>query len=63
MNTYVTTYCNKAHDKADGKPIEHECRIIPVEALRAEWNGDFEAAIDIISKSPAKWMRRGKAAT
>lgn len=56
---YVSTYCNFAHRLVDGKPIEHECRVLPVKALRAEINGDIEGAIEILRSIPAVMMRRG----
>ncbi len=46
---YVSTYCNFAHSLVDGEPIDHECRVIPPEALEAERDGDFERAIEIMS--------------
>ena len=33
MRTYVTSYCNFAHRLNDGKPVEHECAILPPAAL------------------------------
>lgn len=60
MTFYVTTFCNKAHDTADGKPIDHECRILPPAALAAERAGDCDLAIDIMQRSPVRYMRRGK---
>ena len=59
MGSYVSTYCNFAHRKADGKPINHECRIIPPAALAAEMADDFPKAIEIMRSTPARWMRRG----
>ena len=60
---YVTTYCNFAHDVKTGKPIEHECIIIPPKALAAEMAGDYEAAIDILDNArkagKLRTMRRG----
>ena len=60
---YVTTYCNFAHDVKTGKPIEHECIIIPPKALAAEMAGDYEAAIDILENTrkagKLRTMRRG----
>ncbi len=44
---YVTTYCNKAHDKKSGKPVGHECYVLPVEGIRAEVAGDNDRAIEI----------------
>ncbi len=56
---YCTTYCNRAHRMSDGKPIAHECRIIPPKALAAERQGDYEAAIEIMRATPVRTMRRG----
>jgi hypothetical protein len=44
---YVTTFCNFAHRLKDGKPINHECYIIPPELLRLEMEADD---IDSINK-------------
>lgn len=43
---YVSTYCNFAHRRKDGKPLKHECRTIPPLALWQERQGDYEAAIE-----------------
>lgn len=48
---YVTTYCNKAHRLSDGKPVGHECYILPPEALRLEREGKFDEAIEILQKA------------
>jgi hypothetical protein len=57
---YCTTYCNKAHRVRDGKPVKHECSILPPAALRAEINGDYEQACAIlVEASPLPTMRRG----
>jgi len=56
---YVSTYCNFAHRLSDGKPIDHECRIIPPAALRAERDGDVETANWILRNTPVRMMRRG----
>lgn len=47
---YCSTYCNFPHRLLDGEPIDHECRVIPPEALEAERDGDFEKAIEIMKK-------------
>lgn len=54
---YVTTYCNFAHRLSDGKPIEHECRIIPPSALMAEMEGDYEEAMEILHHTPSREHR------
>ncbi len=45
---YVTTYCNKAHRLADGKPIAHECHILPPKALELERDGKTDEAISVL---------------
>jgi len=56
---YCSSYCNFTHRMSDGKPVEHECRIIPPDALQAECVGDIPRAIEIMQSVPARWMRRG----
>jgi len=56
---YVSTYCNFAHRMSDGKPIEHECRIIPPKALQAEKDGNITEAIRLMQEAPVRIMRRG----
>ena len=56
---YVSTFCNFAHRLVDGKPIEHECRVLPPRALQHEIQGDIPGAIAILQATPAVWMRRG----
>lgn len=51
---YVTTFCNFAHRIKDGKPIGHECYVLPTEALVAERDGRMEHAQDILSR----WKKR-----
>lgn len=48
---YVTTFCNFAHRLKDGKPIEHECHILPVDALKAEMADDVDEAMNIIDNN------------
>jgi hypothetical protein len=48
---YCTTYCNHGHRLADGKPVGHECHIIPPRALAAEMDGDIHLAIQIIERA------------
>jgi hypothetical protein len=58
---YVTTFCNRAHHVATGKPLEHECRVLPPAALQAEIAGEYEIAIALLraDKHRARYMRRG----
>lgn len=58
--SYVTTYCNKAHRMADGKPIAHECYVLPPKALEAERAGDTVTAVSLIAAAkPLRLMRKG----
>lgn len=55
---YVTSYCNFAHRLSDGSPIRHECYVLPPESLKAEMEGDYEKAIDILRNwSPKARLR------
>lgn len=54
---YVTTYCNFPHRIKDGRPIGHECHVIPPAALKAEMEGDIEKAIEIMQGSSDRWVR------
>lgn len=56
---YCTTYCNFGHRMRDGRPVQHECRIIPPAALRAERAGDFALAQRLLKETPPRMMRRG----
>lgn len=47
---YCTSYCNHGHDTRTGKPVGHECRVIPPAAIQAERDGNYELAIEILSK-------------
>lgn len=58
MGGYVTSYCNKPHSEQSGKPIEHECYILPLEAIRLEKAGQVEEAVRLLqSKQPLKRHR------
>jgi hypothetical protein len=47
---YVTTFCNFAHNLKTGRPIGHECYILPPKALAQERSGHIAAAICTINK-------------
>lgn len=55
---YCTTFCNYGHRVGDGKPVGHECYILPPEAISAEIDGDFERAIELINCS-SRIVHRG----
>lgn len=45
MRIFCTSYCNKGHCLDTGKPVEHECIVIPVKALEYEMDGNIKRAI------------------
>jgi len=45
---YVTTFCNFPHNTKTGRPIGHECYILPVAMLKAEMDGDYALACSIL---------------
>jgi hypothetical protein len=57
--SYFTSYCNHAHRLKDGKPINHECRILPRAALIAERIGDTPRATELIANARTRVMRYG----
>jgi hypothetical protein len=44
---YLTSYCNKYHIVATGRPVDHECRTLPPAAIEAERRGDILTAIEL----------------
>lgn len=48
---YLSSYCNHGHRLSDGKPVNHECRIIPPKALELERDGEIEQAIEILDNT------------
>ena len=53
---FCTTYCNQLHRLSDGKPVGHECFILPTAALHAEKNGEVAQACEILQQ----WKKRTK---
>jgi hypothetical protein len=48
---YTTTYCNHGHEIEGGRPVGHECYVLPPAAIRAEMRGDFDSAADLIRRA------------
>lgn len=45
---------------SDGKPVEHECYVLPPRALRLEREDDIEGAVRAIEAAkPLRLMARG----
>lgn len=55
---YCTTYCNRYHG-ADGKPLDHECFVLPRGAIAAERAGHYQQAIDLIDGAKPLRAHRG----
>jgi hypothetical protein len=51
---YCTSFCNHGHRLEDGKPVKHECYVLPTEALHAEQRGDHARAKEVLST----WKKR-----
>lgn len=45
---YATTFCNMGHLTSNGKPVGHECHVIPPAALAAEMSDDVPRAIELM---------------
>jgi hypothetical protein len=54
---YCSTYCNRGHVVRTGRPVGHECRVLPPAALAAEIAGDFAEAVRILETTPATFVR------
>ena len=59
MTVYTTTFCNHGHRLEDGKPVAHECYVLPVEALRLEQQGAYDAAIEVLQRAKPLRVHRG----
>jgi len=52
MSTYVTLYCGESHRTSDGVPVEHSCRVLDPEYLKAERDKDYERAVELLERMP-----------
>jgi hypothetical protein len=50
VGIYCTSFCNFGHSLKNGKPIAHECYVLPIAALQAERDGNIELAQQILSE-------------
>lgn len=53
-NIINTSYCNQAHHLRTGRPVGHECYVLPPSALAAEQAGDLDLASRIMLTSNFK---------
>jgi hypothetical protein len=51
LNPVGTSYCNHPHDLSTGRPIGHECYVLPPKALVAERAGNVELSIELIHQA------------
>lgn len=56
---YVTTFCNHPHRTSDGKPIGHECYVLPTEVLVAERNGNTSRALEVLNGWKKRKVHKG----
>lgn len=59
MAIYCTSYCNKGHIVEDGRPVKHECYVLPAAALKAEMSGDFRSAQGAIEAAKPLRLHKG----
>ena len=56
---WCTSYCNHGHRMLDGKPVAHECYVLPVAALRTEFLGNVDKASAIIAAAKPLRLHKG----
>lgn len=62
-DSYCTTFCNHPHRLSDGKPIGHECYVLPTAALHAEKEGKLGVAVEELQKWKNRKPHRGLRST
>jgi hypothetical protein len=55
---FVTTFCAQPHSLNDGKPLRHECYIIPPKLLKMERDSESPAEWDECRTAWAKWREK-----
>src|SRR5512147_186638 len=59
--TWCSTYCNRGHKMATGRPVGHECYIIPPRLLRLERDAmGSDASPEERAESAAAWLAWSK---
>ena len=56
---FCTSFCNHGHRLVDGKPIDHECFVLPTEALLAEQAGDNARALEVMGAWKKRRVHKG----
>lgn len=60
---FQSTYCNYGHRLSDGKPVDHECCVLPPAALQAERDDDYDRAIELLEAAKPLRPHRGISCT
>lgn len=58
MRLYLTSFCNRLHCMRTGRPIEHECFLLPPAALRAEREDQISKSVSILAEARAEGRLR-----
>ena len=58
--SYCTSFCNHPHRRLTGKPVGHECYVLPPAALEAESDGNFDLAIEVLNAAKPMRVHRGE---
>jgi hypothetical protein len=61
MSVYCTSFCNQGHSLKTGRPIGHECYIIPPRLLRMESDLPPLSRLACEKDSPEAWAAFRKA--
>jgi hypothetical protein len=46
-------YCGMPHRATDGLPVAHACRVLPADAIRAEFRGHTDLALRLFASEAA----------
>jgi hypothetical protein len=47
---FCTSFCNFGHILETGRPVDHECYVLPPAMLYAEQAGDMDAALRLLAE-------------
>lgn len=56
---FCTSFCNHGHRLNDGKPVAHECYVLPPAALDHERNDNYLYAAQAIDRARPLRVHRG----
>lgn len=57
---YCTSFCNFGHVVETGRPVGHECYILPPAMLKAEMEDNYELALEILTRKGKGPIVRGR---